>query len=205
MLDSAPFVLDLSLDTKAASDGDDLYIEGWASDFEIDRQDEAFEPGAFEKSIQKFLSTNPALLYHHDYSKALGIVEQLDLRPEGLWMRARVDAPAPGSWAEDVVRKIRKGTIKGLSVGGLFKRRRGPDGRPRIFDADLAEISVTPLPVNPRTLMAVAAKAFASPPADTDEEAVLAWFDAQLEAAGKSLDALERAADERGLIPIQSR
>jgi HK97 family phage prohead protease len=197
MLETAPFTLDLGLDSKAVEvDGGDIFIEGWASDFEVDRQNEAFEPGAFEKSIQQFLSGNPALLYHHDYSKALGIVEALELKPEGLWMRARVDEPAPGSWAEDVVRKIKKGTIKGLSVGGIFKRRMGADGRPRIFDADLAEISVTPLPVNPRTLMGVAQKAF-EVEAPGHEQLVLDWFEQQFSATEAAFDGAARAIEPR--------
>ncbi len=203
MKETAPFTLDLGLEQKGVTDdGDgDIYFEGWASDFGMDRQDEAFEPGAFQKSIERFLGTNPVLLYHHDYGKALGQVEALDLRDEGLWMRARIDRPTPGSWAEDVVAKIKKGTIKGLSVGGLFKRRKGPDGKPRIFDADLAEISMTPLPVNPRTIGAVAAKAFSSDEGEVTadgEQLVLDWFDAQLTAAKANFDRVEKALDARG-------
>jgi HK97 family phage prohead protease len=192
MLETAPFTLDLGLDSKAVEDDGDIYFEGWASDFEIDRQDEAFEPGAFKKSIERFLGTNPVLLYHHDYGKALGVVEQLDLRDEGLWMRARIDRPTAGSWAEDVVHKIKKGTIKGLSVGGLFKRRKGADGKPRIFEADLAEISVTPLPVNPRTIGAVAAKAFESDAATDGEQLVIEWFERQMAETRSAFDAVER-------------
>lgn len=194
MKETAPFTLDLGLDSKGITDDDgDIYFEGWASDFDIDRQDEAFEPGAFRKSVERFLGTNPVLLYHHDYGKALGQVEQLDLRDEGLWMRARIDRPTPGSWAEDVVNKIKKGTIKGLSVGGLFKRRRGADGKARIFDADLAEISITPMPVNPRTLGAVAAKAFESEPAEVpDGQLVIDWFEQRMADTTAAFDAVER-------------
>lgn len=199
MLETAPFTLDLGLDSKAVEDDDgDIYFEGWASDFEVDRQDEAFEPGAFRKSVERFLGTNPVLLYHHDYGKALGVVEQLDLRDEGLWMRARIDKPTAGSWAEDVVAKIKKGTIKGLSVGGLFKRRKGMDGKARIFDADLAEISITPLPVNPRTLGAVAVKAFESDAATKDgEQLVMDWFEAQMAATETAFDGLAKRIEGR--------
>jgi len=157
----ADFTLDVTLPgAKSATETDgDIIIEGLASDFGLDRQDEAFMPGAFTDAIDKFLTTNPILLFDHQNSKALGQVLALEPRTEGLYMKARIDEPTEGSWAEDVVRKVRRGTIRGLSVRGLFKRTMTPRG-PRIHEADLAEISVTPLPVNPRTLFGVAQKSF---------------------------------------------
>lgn len=159
---TADFHVEIEGKATVLEDGGDLYIEGYASDYGVDRQDEAFEPGAFDQAITDFMK-NPALIYHHDFAKSLGVVEALERRDEGLWMRARVDKPAAGSWAEDVYNKIKRGSIKGLSVGGRFHRRLSPSG-PRIHRADLVEISVTPTPVNPRTLFAVAGKAFESKP-----------------------------------------
>lgn len=154
---------DFRIDTKAASlhveDDGSVVIEGMAADFGEDRQDEAFLPGAFDEGVKSFLESNPALLYHHQFDKALGRVLDLQKRPDGWWMKAVIDPPAPGSWAEDVVEKVKRGTIKGLSVGGKFYRKL-VDGRPRIFKTDLMEVSVTPMPVNPRTMFAVAGKAF---------------------------------------------
>lgn len=148
------------LDTKASvhEEAGDLVIEGYASDFEDDRQDEAFEPGAFDSAIKAFME-NPALLYHHDFSKALGRVVDLRKDERGLYMKAVIDKPSAGSWAEDIYHKVKSGTIKGLSVGGRFFRK-NIGGKQRIHKADLMEISVTPMPVNPRTLFAVAGKAF---------------------------------------------
>lgn len=162
---SAKFALDFTLDQKAASitedEHGDLYIEGYAADFEVDRQDEAFEPGAFEEGLKSFMATNPVMLYHHKYDQALGQFVDARLDQKGLWVKGRVDKPTPGSWAEDVVAKIKRGTIRGFSVGGIFKRRLNQaTGRPSIFKCDLAEISVTPFPVNPRTMFGVAGKAF---------------------------------------------
>src|SRR5687767_2264132 len=140
ILDHAQFTVDTELDPGKAvvtdADEGDVYIEGWASDIGMDRANEAFEPGAFDGTIERFLSTNPILLYHHDGSKALGQVEELEAKPNGLWMKARIDKPTKGSWAEDIVNKVKKGTIRALSVRGDFKRRLGPDGRPRIHQAD---------------------------------------------------------------------
>lgn len=161
---SAEFQYDFALDAKAlehtVDENGDLWIEGYASDFGIDRQEEAFEPGAFERGLKSFLERNPIMLYHHQYDKALGQFTEARVDENGLWVKGRVDAPAAGSWAEDVFNKIRKGTIKAFSVGGIFRRRMTKNG-PRIHDVDLGEISVTPFPVNPRTTFAVVAgKAF---------------------------------------------
>lgn len=167
MKTEATFETDAYLDAKSqisiAGNGD-VIIEGLASDWGVDDQDELFEPGAFQKGIDNFLQTNPALLYHHDGGKALGQVLELTETGQGLHMKARIDAPAKGSWAEDIVNKVKRGTIRGLSVRGKFRRRMGADGLPRIYEAGLREISVTPLPVNPRTMFAVAAKAFDDDP-----------------------------------------
>jgi HK97 family phage prohead protease len=180
---------DFILDTKAQVYEDDgsLYIEGFAANSLPDRQDEFFDPQAFDASVKSFLETNPVLLYHHDPSKALGRVLELEKKPEGLWMKAVIDPPSPGSWAEDIYSKVKRGTIKGLSVGGKFYRRL-VGGKPFIHRADLMEISVTPLPVNAQTLLAVAGKAFADDDFDTPESP----SESQIQAV---LDGLERIFD----------
>lgn len=184
----ADFQYDFALEGKGlqtdVDENGDLWIEGYASDFGLDRQDEAFEPGAFERGLKAFLDTNPIMLYHHQYDKALGQFAEARVDENGLWVRGRVDAPAPGSWAEDVFNKIRKGTIKAFSVGGIFKRRMTPNG-PKIYEADLGEISVTPFPVNPRTVFALAAKkAFENVEGKAGEE-----------------DEHEEAREEGGIVP----
>lgn len=184
MKETADFQYDVVLDSKAIVQQDedgDLYIEGYASDYSEDRDAEAFEEGCFQKSLQHYLDTNPVLLYHHKKSQALGQVLQARLDQKGLWVKARIDKPADGSWAQDVFQKVRRGTIRGFSVGGQFKRRI-KDGALKIYDADIHEISVTPQPVNPRTLHAVAAKAFA------DDERV-----EQVEALEKVMSILSQA------------
>lgn len=159
------------VDSKAAnvSESDDgrVWIEGIASDWDEDRHDEAFLPNAFDDAVETFLKTHPALIYHHDFSKALGKVTELTKTDKGWYMKAYIDPPADGSWAEDVVNKVKSGTIKGLSVAGRFFRQQTPNG-PRIHKADLIEISVTPMPVNPRTLFSVTQKALDGF-AETDE------------------------------------
>lgn len=154
------FFLDSKAQTVTETEDGDLIIEGYASDYGVDRQEEAFEPGAFEEGLKAFMATNPIMLFHHKFDQALGRFVDARIDGKGLWVKGVVDKPEPGTWAADVFSKIKKGTIKAFSVGGIFKRRMTPQG-PRIFKADLAEISVTPLAINPRTTFAVVgAKAF---------------------------------------------
>jgi HK97 family phage prohead protease len=169
-------------------DSGDLIIEGYASDFLTDRDAEAFEPGAFERGLKAYLDSNPILLYHHDPSKQLGVVEAAAVDGKGMPIRARIPKPPSGSWAEHVYGLVKRGMMRGFSVGGAFQRRLTPDG-PRIFDVDLQEISVTPLPVNPRTLFNVAGKAFEAPA----EEDPYADAKAQLEAIETILNTVEQS------------
>lgn len=158
----ADFEFGFTFDKKAlTTDEEDgtLTIEGYASDFDFDRQDEAFEGDAFNKSLNEYMTTNPVLLYHHKYDTSLGTVQEAKIDDKGLWVKALVDKPEPNTPVADYYRKIKSGVIRGFSVGGKFYRRMTDKGM-RIFKCDLREISVTPMPVNPRTMFAVAGKAF---------------------------------------------
>lgn len=179
-------VLDFpSLDGKSmSSDSRGLCVEGYAAGFGLDREGEAFEPGAFERGLEKYLRTNPILVYHHHYDQALGVVEDARVDSKGLFIRARLDEPEPGTPLADVYRKVKSGTIKGFSVGGLFKRKQTPSG-PRIYTADIVEISVTPLPMEPGSLFAVAGKA-----ASKETPAV------QVEKLGELIEAMARAVSK---------
>jgi HK97 family phage prohead protease len=214
---SREFVLDTLLSEKAVqdpADNGDLMIEGYAADIGIDRQGEFFEPQAFEASIQEFLDSNPVLLYHHHNDQQLGMVKALESRPDGLWMKAVVPRPAETSPLLDVYEKMKRGMMRGLSVRGLFHRRPGTS---RIYKADLAEISVTPFPVNPRTLFAVAQKAYPDeivepkpkepePTAPTLDEKAVASLETQVEEAGRVFEDLATLMSdvEAGVSPTAS-
>jgi len=164
MKESAAFDLGFVLDSKSVvereADGR-LRIEGYAATLGLDRKDEAFLPGVFEKGLDKYFRDNPVLLYHHNYDKALGKVEECKLDGKGLFVKAVLDDPEPNTELADVYNKVKSGTIKGFSIGGIFKRKMTPQG-PRVHQADFAEISVTPLPLEPGSLFDLAGKAFGS-------------------------------------------
>lgn len=176
-------VLDFPLEGKSmSSDSRGLYVEGYAAGWGVDRGDEAFEPGAFEAGLQRYLKSNPILCYHHKYDMALGVVEDARVDSRGLWIRARLDPPEPGTVFADIYRKVKAGTIKGFSVGGRFKRKMTPAG-PRIHTAELVEISVTPLPMEPNSLFTVSGKAVGN---ETTAD--------QLAKLGEVIEAMEKAA-----------
>jgi len=168
------FRTDFVLEGKALDDGSvapvvteeengDLIIEGLAASFEgLDRQGENFVPGAFQRGIKSFLGGQAALCFHHQYDKGLGSVLEMNEIPEGLWMKARVDYQPEQSPLRHIYNAIKKGSYKGLSVGGFFKRGMVA-GKRMIADMDFTEVSVTPVAVHPKTKFAVVAgKALAS-------------------------------------------
>lgn len=191
MKEQAPFQLDFALDADARVelDGKALRIEGYAAGFDRDREGEAFMPGVFDKGLEKYFRRNPVLCYHHHTDQALGVVEEAKLDGKGLFVKARLDDPHPASPLADVYNKVKSGTIKGFSVGGIFKRKMTPHG-PRIHEADVAEISVTPVPMEPGSLFAIAGKAFGSEP---NLAAAIAGLDA-------ALDTFEGKAYEGGYL-----
>lgn len=195
MREQAPFELGFTLDAKSvveqASDGK-LRVEGYAATLGLDRKNEAFLPGVFEKGLDKYFRDNPILLYHHHYDQALGVVEDAKLDSKGLFVKAALDPPAPGSWAEDVYNKVKSGTIKGFSIGGIFKRKMTPQG-PRVHEADFAEISITPLPLEAGSLFQLAGKAFGDESAEEEALSKLSeLFDTLNDAAGKAVSAEKR-------------
>jgi HK97 family phage prohead protease len=194
MEQTAPFTFDFALDSNAVVEleGKSLRIEGYAAGFNRDRENEAFERGVFDKGLEKYFQRNPILCYHHHTDQALGVVEEAKLDGKGLFVKARLDDPEPGTPLADVYNKVKSGTIKGFSVGGIFKRKMTPHG-PRIHSADVAEISVTPVPMEPGSLFALAGKAFGN---DLEQEQALnalsALVDTLEELAGKAVSAEKR-------------
>ena len=168
------FTTGLILNEKAITEHDgDLWIEGFAADVALDDQDEYFDAKALEDAARDFMASgNTPLLYHHKPDMQMGEITVLEPRhrPDGrlgLWMKARVDKPAPSHpILADAYQKVARGTMKGLSVAGRFFGEQTPDGW-RIGSAKFREVSVTPLPVNSGTLAAVAQKAFEADIDDT--------------------------------------
>lgn len=204
MKTEARFQFDTVLDTKSTTITEDangdLIIEGFASDYGQDRDEEAFEPGALDDGLKSYMETNPVLLYNHRFGPGnalmLGQVLEVDngrINPAtgkpGLHFKARVDNAEPGTEARDIYNKVKRGTLRGVSIGGKFYRR-WLDGARKIHKADVFEFSLTPVPSNPRGLAAVATKAFGE-----DQDGPEIDYDAindALDSFGRGLDVLSR-------------
>ncbi len=168
MRERIPFVFDFAVapSEKAANDtmvevldDGDLLIEGIGLNFDIDRQEEAFEDsGLLQKSLDHFVASGGPLCFHHKKDKVLGQVTSATVIPgKGVELKARVDGEIRNSpELGPIYGQIKKGTIKHLSAGGIFKRRMTPQG-PRIYDADFVEWSATAAPVGRGTSFAVVA------------------------------------------------
>lgn len=204
--DLLAFRYDFAIEGKAADDGTrtetiteaengDLIIEGYAAVFDgLDRENENFAEGAFQRGIKSFLTGAASLNYHHKHDHGIGKVLALEEHPgKGLWMRARVDYQPESSPFRYIYNGVKKGTYTALSVGGFFKRALTKLGK-RIVDMDFTEISITPVPVHPGPSFAVVAgKALddiklgeGDPPKDSDVRAeIMEAEDAIREAIAK--------------------
>jgi HK97 family phage prohead protease len=152
-----PFTADgKSLNATVLENGD-LIIVGYAAVWEgVDREDENFVEGAFQRGIKAFLEGPATLAFNHRYDHGIGRVLELREDDRGLWMRARVDYQPDSSPLRYIYNAIKRGTYRALSAGGYFKRKLTPKGW-RIAGVDLTEISVAPVPAHPQTHFSVAA------------------------------------------------
>lgn len=176
-----------SLSSTTLENGD-LVISGYAAVWRgIDRTDENFVEGAFQRGIKSFLTRQATLAFHHRHDLGIGKVLELREDHRGLWMKARVDYQPESSPLRYIYNGIKKGTYNALSVGGYFGRRLTAKGW-RINAVDITEISVTPVPAHPDThFNVVAGKALREAAAsDIDalvHEARVLWLGTQLERA----------------------
>ncbi len=176
--DDVPFTFDFALEPSAKAipgsiayeleDGD-LLIEGVGLNFDVDRENEAFEnTGLLQKSLDAFVANGGPLCYHHKKDVVLGRVLSAEVvSGKGVKLTARVDSQPESSPIRHLYEQIKKGSITGLSAGGFFRRRNTPAG-PRIYDADFVEWSATPTPIGLGTgFSVIAGKALSDAPKDS--------------------------------------
>ncbi|MDO9409708.1 hypothetical protein [Patulibacter sp.] len=159
-----------------------LRVHGLAANWSgYDRQGEnfvkgAFSSGAFASGVDRAMNRASGLgfHYHHRHDLPLGRVEALWETDEGLMMDAVVDYAEPGSPARFAYSGILSGSIRGLSVGGIFRRDGG-----MIVGVDLTEVSATPVAVHDGTWLRVV-EVGADPSADALAAAKLAELRAEV-------------------------
>ena len=129
----------------------DVVIDGFASTFQSttpsDRGGDYVLPGAFDKTLLDF-KKNPVMLLDHcnEVECIAGSWDKVGTNTRGLAVTGNV-SNAPGLC--DVRHKLVEGHLKGLSIGGIWYYLQ--DGR-GIEEAELFEISLVAVPMNPDTL-----------------------------------------------------
>lgn len=139
-------------DLYPAADNDGLLLKGYAATWNRDRIGDEFNPYSLDRTVKAYLATNPVLLFNHNYGfPAIGRVLNAEIhRDKGLWVECLMPKPAPGGLASEIWDAAKNGILRAFSVGGKwFKQDKGSHNA--IMDADLIEISLCNVGVNPDT------------------------------------------------------
>lgn len=132
----------------------DLIIEGWANTVSKDRAGDVIPAETWRKAgaLDNYRN-NPILLAFHDHSNPIGRVIELEVREQGLYVRAKVS-----KGAGNVHELIKDGTLSTFSVGFIIKDA-NYDGERDIYfitEVELLEISVVSVPCNQDSTFSVA-------------------------------------------------
>ena len=149
-------LLYLSSKFTASTESDDsIFIEGYASTVDRDRQGDVIPMKAWNEGLHNYLK-NPIILAYHNHQMPIGKMIEHKVTDQGLWIRAQIP-----SEVGDVYKLIKKGILSAFSVG--FRVRDADyDHTTETFlvkDLELHEISVVSVPANQNTLFSLA-KAF---------------------------------------------
>jgi HK97 family phage prohead protease len=157
--DRAKFFADTPFVKSVADGSGDLILKGYASTWTLDRDQEYVERGAFDGTVEKFLQTNPILLWQHDLEKPIGVVKSMMVDDNGLDVECYVPRPddREPDWAHLAYNKVKAGIVKTFSIGGFFQRVHKGAKR-AIEKVDLFEVSVVSVPSNPDSIFAAAVK-----------------------------------------------
>jgi len=172
-------LLYLSSKFTASTDTEDsIYIEGYASTVDRDRQGDVIPMSAWTDGLKNYLK-NPIILAYHNHQMPIGRMIDHKVTDQGLWIRAQIP-----SEVGDVYKLVKKGILSAFSVG--FRVRDADYDHANesflIKDLELHEISVVSIPANQNTLFSLA-KAF-----DTAEDFELFKQQFAPKASAKQLD-----------------
>ena len=129
----------------------DVKIMGLASDFALDRDHEMIKPGAYRKTLEQF-QKNPVMLTDHANKTAhvVGSYSQIREDANGLHVEGLL-SNAPDEFTTRIRFLVAEKHLKAFSVGGLM--RYNATDYSLIEEVDLFEISLVPIPANPRSLL----------------------------------------------------
>ncbi len=125
---------------------DRVIIEGYAALFGVaDTEGDVIHVGAFRDSIVARLSL--PMLLRHDPRLVAGAWHELREDSRGLHVRGAITAEAPAGFL--AARFVNAG-MDGLSIGFRTRAQRMRPGGRDLYDIDLIEISIVPVPMAPR-------------------------------------------------------
>lgn len=139
-----------SLELRVAQTGDGRTLEGIVVPYgettyaTADPHGEAFQRGAFTRTIAAAQDRPVKLFRNHDHSRAIGLATGWDPdHRKGLWGRFTLrDHPE----TEDVMAEVREGLLDSFSIGFRpVRTERSPSGVRVITEAALAEVSLLAL------------------------------------------------------------
>lgn len=121
-------------------------IEGHASLFDVaDQSGDEVAPGAFAAALQRG-GPKVKFLWQHDPSQPIGVWEDLREDDRGLFAQGRILSDV--RVGAEALALLRAGAIDGLSIGfRTVRAARLPDGRRRLLEIDLWEISLVTFPM----------------------------------------------------------
>ena len=140
----------VDLEEKSLVETDEVVtITGYASTFgNADLGDDVMVKGAFAESLEK--RGLPLLLFQHKMDEApLGPVVEAKEDAKGLWFKAELPKDDAFNKGRVIPQLKRKG-LKGVSIGFKVKGKSHRNGLRYIEKAELYEISLVNMPMNPR-------------------------------------------------------
>jgi len=121
-------------------------IEGYASVFsELDLNGDIVEQGAFTKSIEEFSKgKKPKLLWQHDMSEPIGIIDDLQEDDYGLFIRAHLLMDLPK--AKEIYLLLKNKALDGFSIGYRIRNHFMKNNQKHLTDIELLEVSIVTFP-----------------------------------------------------------
>ena len=140
---------------KSVEEADDgsVNIKGYASTNDTDRAGDVIDKEAWEKGGLDNYTSNPVILFNHDYNRPIGRATGLETDDRGLKLTANISKSAG-----DVTNLVKEGILRAFSVGFRVKDAdyiEETDGL-KISDAELFEVSVVSVPANQSATFSVA-------------------------------------------------
>ena len=93
----------------------DLYVEGYASTMDLDRQGDIIMSGALNKAADLLVSVNNTVFFGHEYSLENSVGRIVDAKVDDKGLKVTIFVSA---WSSELRQKIEEGIINKFSIGG---------------------------------------------------------------------------------------